>query len=473
MVESEQTTPAVTETPRPFRRDGLGYVFEPQTEQGEPCGVRMRVDYLHRRSDEVTAELLVEATLPGVPSHIHQARFNLTSTTARNTMAKHLALSTPHLAASQWGVWLEQCCAGVLRAERQGEPFLKVGRLPAQVRPPDLVEYLVQSGRPNAIYGPGGVGKGWIGTFIAVGIETGTDVGGLRVQPGRVLYLDWEDDRYTLNERVRMVAAGMGLPEPPEIRYRECQGALRNQVPQVARQIQEAEITLVIVDSVEMAIGTGDGSTSYEDKAMGLFGAMRTITASVKWPVAWLLIDHVSDEARRNTTGVNKQIGSVMKGNLSRNAWEVRKDQEMGGSCSYLGLYQYKANHSGFAQPLGFKLDFSEPGMVTLSRYDVRERLELARRLPGQEQIKAVLLRGPREVSDIAAITGLKPNEVRVYLNRFQGRLFTKLPDDRWGVLTAMRGNADTAGPPTVRPERELPPHLHLVTLENGDEFPF
>jgi hypothetical protein len=453
----------------PFQRAGLGYVYEPVDADGEPRGIRMRVDYLHRRADEMSAELLVESTLPGVPSHVHQARFNLTSTSARTTMAKHLAGVAPSLTQQAWGLLLEQCCAGVLGAERQGEPFQKVGRMPARVRPPDLVEGLIQSGRPNAIYGPGGTGKGWIATAIAVGIETGTDVGGLRVQPGRVLYLDWEDDAYTLNDRVVLVANGMGITEPPEIAYRASQGALRNQVQQVARFVMEARITLVIVDSVELAIGTGDGSTSYEDKALGLFGSMRTISACTPWPVAWLLIDHVSDEARRSTSGVNKQIGSVMKGNLSRNAWEVRKDQEIGGPISYLGLYSYKVNHGPNAHPIGIALDFSDPQMVTLHREDVRGNHELSKRLPGQERIKAVLMRGPREVADIATITGLKPGEVRSYLSRYHDKLFYKLDDGRWANL----GATPRPGPRSSTPTPELPSHLHLVTLDDGTEIPF
>src|SRR5690349_2304577 len=89
---------------RPIERRGLGYVWE-----AEQYGIRVIADYLRERSDELTAELCIESTLAGLPSHLHQARVNLTSGTSRSALARHLNTLTGK-ERIPWQQLLERFC---------------------------------------------------------------------------------------------------------------------------------------------------------------------------------------------------------------------------------------------------------------------------------------------------------------------------------------------------------------------------
>lgn len=461
-VVAEDRATYTTQEAEPFRREGLGYVYEPPG-----AGVRLSVDYLHRRSDDLTGEILVESMMPGVPSHLHQARFTLTSTTTRISLAKHLGELTQGVVG--WLPLLEQFCVGVLRREREGEPFTRVGRLPATLTRPDIIETLLQSGRITLLYGPGGVGKGWLATFAAVCVTTGTPFAGLAVQQGPVLYLDWEDDEETLDRRVKWASAGLDLTTTPEIHYRRCGGPLPEMVHRVARYVTEQRISLIILDSVELGCGTANENVPYQARAEGYFKAIRSIQ-TIATPGATptvLCIDHVSGEAARNETTVNKAYGSVFKGYWARNSWEMRKDQEAGANAFHVGLYHFKPNHTKLFAPIGFTFDFADPGMVYLAPHDVGASASLSKRLPLADQIAGVLMQErPLEAKDIAERLGMtgKTGQVRVELHRHkppQGKRFIQTTDGRWTFNEERREG----------PQQE--PLVRLVQRESIDEIPF
>ena len=114
---------------KPFRRDGMGYLYEPVNGDGRALGIRLKADYLMRRAGDVTAELVVEATLPGVMPHLHQGRLNLDGTNSKRDLAKVLGEQTDIV---NWRLVLEEFCVGILRAERQGDPGHRAVRRDAQ-----------------------------------------------------------------------------------------------------------------------------------------------------------------------------------------------------------------------------------------------------------------------------------------------------------------------------------------------------
>lgn len=435
-----------TEPPKPFKKEGLGYVFEPVDEQGHGRGVRLRADYLKRRGEEVSVELTVESTLPGVASLLHQAKFNLSSMTSARELAKHLAEIA---GVVPWRPVLLEFSASILAAERRGQPFLKVGRLSGKAKQTYLIEPLLVERKFNVLYGPGGVGKGNVAVWTAVVVQAGLgEVCGMRVQPANVLYLDWEDDELTLNGRVQAIAAGLGI-EPPEIHYRACRGDLRGQVEQIARYVVAQEIGYVIVDSVEMACGAGDGET-YQNRALALFEALRSCG-----DFTTLLIDHVSEEGRQNDKpGIVKPYGSIFKVNEVRWGWEMRKDQPSGSYQLHAGLYHAKANNGPPMPPVGLLIDFTDDECVSVSREDVRDNESLSQRVGIQDRMARVLERENRALS-ISELVGLlgegaKEDSVRKAANRYRAKLFAALPDGRWGLV----------GKPTGRGVEPVPGQL-------------
>jgi hypothetical protein len=443
----------VIERPKPFRREGLGYVYEPVGAEGEMLGVSLKIDSLRRRGVDIVGEVLVETTLPGVPGHLVQTVQNISGAEARAKFARVLEAKTRGVPLD-WAGIVEAFCVGVLRADREGTPFVKVGDLPDDTgEVADTVRHLVQTGRINEVHGPGGDGKGWLATFVSACVQSGVDLAHLRVQQANVLYLDWEDDGYTLNRRLKAAAKGLGLP-PVRIDYRQCHGALKEQVLQVARHTSAEQVGLIIVDSVELACGASSEHGTYQERAEGLFEALRAVQTGVTWPVSVLLIDHVSDEARRSERGVSKAYGSVFKANWVRNAWELRKDQDHGSPSACLGLFQFKANHSSRVAPIGLRLDFSRwPQAVSIEEADVKDSSELSKKMTNGARILAVMGTEPLGAAEIADMTGIGPSSVRTELARMKARgVVAQTTDGRW-----QRHGATAWSPPPWVPEVDDP----------------
>lgn len=352
----------------PFRRAGLGYVFEP-----DGLGVRFCVDKLVRSSEGLRARISVESTLPGLPTHIYAARHLLEGTRSLADLRKGLEELSPGQGIP-WGTLVRQVTKAVVDAEDAGPRVLRLGDIATRPRLPDLVEWLVPQGKTSRLYGPGGYGKGYLAVGMAVAIAAGVSFAGLAVQRGPVLYLDWEDDDWTFRERVEAICRGRPEPLDPRalpLAYARCERPLPEEVEWLSRRVDADGIVLTVVDSVEMASAGGE-HRNYNDRATELARALRLVHCG------HLLIDHVSDEGRRGTGLAGKAIGGIMKQNLARNEWEIKREQGTGDAVSHLGLYHAKTNHSAFSPPLGFVLDFSTPDTVAIRREDVRNSPTLA-----------------------------------------------------------------------------------------------
>jgi hypothetical protein len=328
-----------------------------------------------------------------------------------------------------WRTHLEEFCVGILRAERQGEPFVTIGNKPRPVMQRNfLVERLIPAGRPTILYGPWANGKGWVSVGICVAVAAGIPLAGLRTQQGPILYLDWEDDEDTFSDRVWMVSRGLGLTEPPpNMYYRACRGALSSQVHQIARFVDEHGVTLTATDSEGLAGGMPGERGSYEDTALTLFEGLRHIRST------HLLIDHVSEEGRQNQKTVGKAYGSIYKMALVRNAWEIRKEQDLGASAFQVALYHTKANHGPLLKPLGLSIDFAMMGACAISVRAIEDSAELSVRLPVHERITALLGAQLLTAKEIAEPLGLTEAHARKELHRNHNK-FAQTADHKWFI---------------------------------------
>ena len=195
---------------------------------------------------------------------------------------------------------------------------------------------------------------------------------------------------------------------------------LPEEVETFSRLVDKHDAALLIVDSVEMASQGGEHRT-YNDRATEMQRALRCIHCS------HLLIDHVSDEGRRGKELAGKAIGGVMKGNLCRNQWEIKKDQAIGAKQSHVGLYQTKTNHTELLAPLGFRLSFT-PGAVSITREDVRESPHLAEATDLAYRIEGLLRKvGARPVKWIAEELAEKEDTVSRALRRGRDTRFKEV----------------------------------------------
>ena len=387
----------------------------------------MRLDRLREKSDVVSAEITIKSSLPGQPSHIHQARLNLVSTTARKQLATFL--TTRYGDVPPWGDLLEQTCVMVLARHREGEPPIRLGDLPKREALKYCAQPLLVENQANMWYGAGQTGKSMLACYIAVLVETPVNHNGIEVEPGKVLYVDYETDETEVGERVRAIQGGLDLETPTDILYRYGKMPLADDIEQIQRITIENGIELVIVDSLGMAAG-GDQDKSTD--IIRYFQALRTLKCTT------LTIDHLNKEG--------KLYGNVYKFNEGRNIWEVKGVADAGEARLDIGLYHRKMNNGRLLNPLGFSFKFGERA-YTVKKQDIRTIPDLEVAMPLVGRLRTALSRGAMtiaEVSEELSVPGKKTTEayIRTTLNRHKGIFEPVYVDgqreNKWGLKASV-----------------------------------
>jgi hypothetical protein len=414
---------------RAFERQGLGYVMSLPD-----LATELAVGYVRRSRGETYGELTVTCGLPGTRSsdgHLHQATFNLSGSEARNRLAKVLANRANTGDEIDWTDVLEDLCRRVLGAEREGEPVAKVGMLPVPLAEAFRLTPFLPENQVTILYGDGGVGKSTLASAFAVSVETGVAIAeGWTPRKARVLYLDWEAGRNSLNRRVRGVAIGLHLPKPAQIDYLDCRrrGPLHGFAEHLAGTVDREGYGLVIVDSVGMAAGIGTEGGDANESALRLFSAFGYLGTTV------LAIDHVNRTDAEAERKRSRPYGSIYKSLLARSTWELRlsRSSDVG---SVMGLYQTKVNDSDLHAPISLRVVHGDDGSIAYERL-ASLPVELSRSLTLEEQVAAALgTFGHLTPSELAEELDLDPNKVRAVLSRYKAR-FNKLPSGKWEVLS-------------------------------------
>jgi len=418
-----------------FSRQGLGYVMHVPEIAAE-----FSVDRLTRRGGETHGELTVTCGLPGSRSsdgHLHQARFNFSSTTARTGLAKTLA----HRSKADevdWFDLLERFCRQVLSAEREGEPFTDVGALPVPVGEDYRLSPILPEGQVTILYGDGGTGKSTLAAAMAVSVQTGVSlIEGWAPRKAQVLYLDWEAGRQSINRRVRGVAMGASIPEVVQIRHGDCRrrGPLPGFAEDVARYVDQEKVGLVVVDSVGMASGTSNEGADANESAIRLFSAFGYLGTTV------LAIDHISKAAADETGKPARPYGSIYKGLLARATFELRRSTTPAGR-SVLGIYHTKANDGPLLPPVSLAVDHDPDGSI---RYERLSGVPAELAISNADKIAAALVGRHLTAAEIAEETGLGDGVVRMTLRRGRDHRFGQLPSQRWELLPSKGRVSDGA----------------------------
>lgn len=315
-----------------MHKEGLGYRFDYPT-----VGITIVVNHIRRSSSEFKGEIRVTANIPGIPHKLHWASLNLSSTSSRNTLARHL---TKRADIVDWDDILEDVCDKVATLEREGQPFIDLCELPQEAHSPWLVENFIPRGEPTTIFGEGGSGKSMLALALALSVHTGVQLvpGFSPVQRGNVLYLDWETNNLRITRRARALANGASEMPLPNIGYRRCVLPMAEQMEEVLKRCQEKNVILVVVDSVEMAmVGTRENGGDANDPILRLHSALRALDVSV------LLVDHVSKGIAKET-GKRNPYGGIFKTNLARMEYELRKADNSERGMLRMGLFNTKRN---------------------------------------------------------------------------------------------------------------------------------
>jgi hypothetical protein len=405
-----------------LRPHGMGYRYTNTEHQ-----IVMEFSYLHG-GDEPSAEIVVSTTLPGTPGHLTLQRIRLNGATSKKGLVTTLMPLAPSV---PWSDLVEIACTGVIYAMRKGTRIEIGAEFVGDIAPTWLVDQLIMERKLNALFGPGGSGKGYLSLAMAVAVQSGKPFAGYATQQTNVLYLDWEDDKQEFDQRVTAICRGWSLPFVA-MRYRRCANPLRHNVEFLSRYCQDEGIGLLVCDSFTGAAGSSSEHATYEQSAMSLIEAARQIGTTV------LFIDHVVGEGvtKRKDGLVGKQYGSIMKQNQIRNNMEVKKDQEYGVAWD-VGVYPGKVNIGAPRRPMGFHLDFgATENAVRITRSDVRESEVLSAPLSLSYKITGALRSGPLTYSHLFTLFQEEKNDtIRKTVRRMveRGQLVA-LPEGRFGL---------------------------------------
>lgn len=411
---------------RRFARQGLGYVLTVHE-----LATELAVDRLSRTRGELHGEITVSCGLPGiraVDGHVHQARFNLSGSSARSTLARILN-QRAEAPGVDWADLLEDFCRRVLLAEREGDPVTDVGALPVQLRPDYRIDPMLPEGQVTILYGEGGTGKSTLAAALAVSVKTGAAiVEGWRPRKANVLYLNWEAPADSINRRVRGVAMGAHIPDVVTIRHMDCRrrGPLAGFAEDLARLVDIEGYGLVVVDSVGMASGTSSEGGDANESAIRLFAAFGYLSTTV------LAIDHISKATADDQQRAARPYGSIYKANLARATFELRRTKTPDGD-SVIGIYNTKANDSDTLPPIALRVAHGDDGSIAYERVE-QMPTNLTRSLTRAQRIAAELRSGHMTTEELAARLEDDEHRIRTELNRHKS-LFNRLPSGQWEVI--------------------------------------
>ena len=383
--------------------------------------ISIQVDRIHEDSKyTVTGEMVVKTTTPGASPHLHQARVNLTSTSARRTLAGHLTERLNHL---DWHGIVEQACVKVLEKHREGEPIIRLADHSVSERFSHRIEPILQEKQASVFFGQADTGKSFLAGYCGYIVAAGQAQNGFTPEPGGVLYLDYETDEDTWWERLRMISNGREMPMPQNFYYRYCHQLLAGDIQHVQRLILERDIALVIIDSAAPAVGEPESAQMTAE----YFRALRSLKTTT------LTIAHVSKGGKED-----EPFGSIFWKNLPRANFRINASHEPGVTSFVAGLKHTKGNNSMRLKPIGIRMTFDQDS-VRFDRADLIDVPELASTLSLKARIESALGKGAKTTKELAAELDTTEGTVRTKLNEWKGKSFiqvgTNLGNVQWGLL--------------------------------------
>jgi hypothetical protein len=382
----------------------------------EPEGVVVKIDRVHEDSRyDVKADVLVEKAGTARNSHVHFSRLLISGGTARKSYADYCFSRSNGIPDKEdWRGLVEMACVLVIRASRQGEPFVWVPEIEEDTSAEFLLKPVVLDGRPQVLFANGGTGKTLIAHYWSVLIAAGMSANGFSAEQGNVLILDYETDRRDTRERIKWVSAGLGIDAPKNIAYRYCHVPVADDVEVLGSFIAKNDIKFVMIDSANSAVG---GEPESAEAVGKYFTALRSMHVST------LTLAHVAKGSERNGP-----FGSAFWHNYPRLVFELNSDQKPSESQFNLGIEETKTNWGQRQPPIALETVFDSVGRsVTFERTTaitvetLKEQLKSNVAQDMERHLRDSGAEG-RSVRELAEDLGLTEGTVRTTLNRNKQR---------------------------------------------------
>ena len=293
---------------------------------------------------------------------VHRSNPVLDSTSGMDGFARKLNKRRPDSDYQiPWDQVVEDLSGIVIDTHRRGEAEVRLSDVDLDEHLTWRVDNVLVEGEPNLIWADGGSGKSMFALFLGTLIQQGYQNSeyGLVVEPGQVLYLDYETKAKEIATRARMIHAGLGLEESDVVKtaskiiYKKCDQPLHAEVDRIRDLIYKHEVNVVIIDSMGMAVG---GELESAEEVLGFFRAIRQLGN-----VTSLIISHSN---RQGTI-----FGSAYTMNSCRSVWEAKKTGSNNNSMDF-NLFHRKVNNFAYQPAQSWGVDFSN-GKVRYERGDV------------------------------------------------------------------------------------------------------
>jgi len=330
-------------------REGSGYRVD-----WPSVGVHIIVRYIKRKLDSFKAECAVY--YQGEP--VHRSNPTLDSVTGMDQFRRKCQRSRPtEDYGINWDQIIEDLSGIVIDTARAGTPEAVLGDVPPDESVAWRVDNLLVEDT-TVLWANGGTGKSffalWLSTLISEGLEYVNTDHGLIVEPGNVLYLDYETTQAQIASRVRKIHNGLGIDRPSKIVYRHMELPLVQDVDTIRDIVHKRNIDYIVVDSMGLAV---DGELESAAEVLEFFRSLNTIG------LPSLVISHA------NKSG--NLFGSAYTANAARSVIEASQSE---GSYAKGGidfnLFHRKANDIALQAPQSWSVKF-EPDKVTYTRGDV------------------------------------------------------------------------------------------------------
>jgi hypothetical protein len=367
-------------------------------------GVRFALRAIRDGRDGVRGEL----TITQGTRRLSWGSFATTSTQARETLRKKLEDAAPGL---PWREYLEEVAWQFTQAARQGEPLVTLtGTVTSPTR--ELVPRLLYEGEPTLLFGDGDTGKSLVSLTLAVAVHSGAALPfGLKpVRPVPSAYLDWETSRDTLETRLALVAAGLGI-DPPAILYKRMTRPLVDEAGTLAADFARRGIGFVVIDSKMFAVAGGEGA-AFHEPITAFYNALRLFA-----PAATLVLNHVTNADARGG-GPARPFGGAFAFNGPRLIWEAKRDQDVTDATAIAFTCRKANNLPRRPEPFGLRF---VPGADTITVYPFDLAEAAPQTVAGASQptrIRIVLASADKTTPEIAKALGITDAAARTVLGR-------------------------------------------------------
>lgn len=318
----------------------------------EDEGVLIRATRVWERDRRLESEITVFADLKTKGAQL--ARIERTNAILNNYAEKRRIISVLDEATYdyeiKWGALINQAFDIIIDLHREGTPAEVQTDFTTDDTPRKFfVHPFIIQGTSNLIYADAGSGKSMFALLTCALVDRGLSRAGISASEGRVLYLDWEEEKSIFRNRLHSILKGLGVENSDQSRimWKRMDRSLVDEIHFIQALVADNFITYIVLDSLSGAV---DGSAVDDLVISNYFKCLRTLGEKV----TTLTIDHTNKKG--------ELYGNNAKFAHTRMMYELKKIESYknadGQSVADIALYHRKVNDMGQSSAKGFEITF-------------------------------------------------------------------------------------------------------------------